>query len=117
MTIEYIAHPVSGDVQGNLKKIREIVRHINLTESDVVPFVPYYVDLVSMHDHIPQERERGIRNDHTILKSGLVNKIRLYGNRISSGMADEIEVCLQKDILVVPMTDETKKEYSEMFGF
>lgn len=40
MKTAYIAHPVSGDVKGNVEKIIAIVRHINLTEPDIVPFVP-----------------------------------------------------------------------------
>lgn len=117
MNIVYIAHPVSGDVEGNLKKIREIVRHINLTEPETVPFVPYYVDLVSMDDSIPTERARGIKNDTALLSAGFVNEVRLYGNKISSGMMAEVELAFEKGIIVLPMTEETRKEYAEKFTF
>lgn len=115
MTIAYIAHQISGDVQGNLKKIQEIVRHINLTEPNVVPFVPYYADIVSMDDNIPVERERGIKNDIALLGAGFIGEMRLYGPRISSGMMAEIELAFEKGILVMPMTNETRKEYEEKF--
>ena len=35
MKVVYIAHPISGDIQGNLEKIRQIARIINLTEPDI----------------------------------------------------------------------------------
>ena len=101
MVIAYIAHPISGDVDGNLKKIREIVRHINLTEPDVVPFVPYYADIVSMDDSVPEERARGIQNDMAILLSGMVSELRLYGDRISAGMKAEIEIAKGMKIPIV----------------
>jgi hypothetical protein len=118
MIIAYIAHPVGainaathqeafGQVYQNLLKIRRIVRQINLTEPDVVPFVPYYADLVSMSDWIPAERERGIKNDIAILKSGCVNEVRLYGNRISDGMLAEINLADALGIPVKPMTEGT----------
>ena len=50
MKIAYIAHPVAGDVSGNIEKILKIVRDINLTMPDVVPFVPYMADLLAMND-------------------------------------------------------------------
>lgn len=100
MTIAYIAHPISGDVEGNLQKIRDIVRHINLTEPDVVPFVPYYADIVSMDDSIPEERERGIKNDTALLKSGMVDELRLYGDRLSNGMIAEVELARKMKICI-----------------
>lgn len=117
MQVAYICHPISGDVRGNLKKIREIVRHINLTEPNVVPFVPYYADLVSLDDNIPAERERGIKNDTELLSRGFIDELRLYGNRISAGMMAETELAFEKGIVVLPMTQETKKEYGEKFNF
>lgn len=117
MVIAYIAHPVSGDVAGNLKKIQEIVRHINLTEPNVVPFVPYYVDLIAMDDSVPAERERGIKNDMALLNKGFIDELRLYGDKISNGMTDEIYAAFEKNIVVIPMTNETQKQYAEKFEF
>jgi hypothetical protein len=98
--IAYIAHPISGDIENNLAKIRAIVREINLNEPGVVPFVPYYADIVSMDDSIPEERERGIRNDTHILNSGLLDELRVYG-RISHGVAAEIAIAEKLNIPVV----------------
>ena len=106
MKIAYIAHPISGDVEGNLAKIRAIVREINLTEPDVVPFVPYYADCVSMDDSNEIERERGIKNDTFILESGIVDELRLYGDRVSNGMQNEILIALRELIPIVVKSDK-----------
>lgn len=101
MKVCYIAHPVGGDVEGNLAKIRRIVREINLKHEDVVPFVPYYVDCVSMFDAIPEERARGFANNKTLLQSGMVHELWLYGDRISAGMEIEIGWAKEKGIKIV----------------
>jgi hypothetical protein len=92
MIIAYIAHPVGGDVKGNIDKILKIVRQINLEEPDVVPFVPYLADILAMDDANPTERSRGIKNDTHVLEFGGVNQIRLYGDRISPGMRAELNL-------------------------
>jgi len=92
MKICYIAHPISGDLEKNLADIRRIVRKINLTLDHIVPFVPYYADCVSMVDSLPNERERGIRNDIYLLSSGFVNELWLTGDVLSSGMRAEMEL-------------------------
>ena len=106
MKIAYIAHPVSGDVKGNIEKIIAIVRAININEPNVVPFVPYLADLYALDDNIPEERARGIQNDIHLLKSGFINEVRLYGDRISNGMQAEIELAEEMNIPVVAMTKE-----------
>ena len=108
MRIVFVAHPIGGDVENNLAKIRAIVREINLEEPEVVPFVPYYADCVSMDDAIPAERERGIKNDTELLKRGFVDEVRLYGDRISNGMNAEMMLAIECGIPVVAKTKETE---------
>lgn len=88
MKVVYIAHPVGGDIENNLTLIRDIVLKINLEEEDVVPFVPYYSDVVSMDDSNPEQRARGIKNNIHLLQ--FCDELRLYGERVSKGMWLEI---------------------------
>lgn len=111
MKIAYIAHPISGAVQENLAAIMAIVRYINLHEHDIVPFAPYYVDCLSLDDSVPHERERGIRNDTEILERKFVDEVRLYGDKISNGMKNEVSLAHELGIPVIPMTDETRQAY------
>lgn len=110
-TISYICHTIGGDVEGNLKKIDAIVRQINLEEPDVVPFVPYYADIKAMNDAIPLERDRGMRNDAEFFKRHTMDEVRVYGDRISAGVANEIRMAQEEGIPVVPMNKAIYDEY------
>lgn len=103
MKIAYIAHPISGDVKGNLKKLVEINRKINLEEPDVLPFIPYFVDCKSLDDSIPEERARGIKNDTFLINKGFIDEVRLYGGRISPGMAAEAKLAHDLGIDIKPI--------------
>jgi len=101
MKIIYIAHPISGDIPGNLEKIRLIVREINLTMPDVVPFAPYWLDCHALDDTIQSERERGIKNDIALFKKGFIDELWLCGNRLSAGMIAEKQLAEDLGIKVV----------------
>ncbi len=112
MKIAYIAHPIGGDIKRNLQRITTIIRKINLKEPDVVPFAPYMSDMMAMHDQIPTERDRGIKNDIALMKKGFIDEVRLYGTKISAGMAAEVKLANKLGIPIVPMTPETLKEFT-----
>lgn len=102
--IVYIAHPIGGDVEANLANIRRIVKYINLSPkyATVVPFVPYYADVVSMDDNVPAEREKGLKNDLEIIKRpGMIDELWLCGHKISEGMKREAFAAWDAGIPVV----------------
>lgn len=103
MKIAYIAHPISGDVNVNIIKVLAIIKHINLTEPDTVPFAPYLPDCMAMDDSIAEQRERGIRNDIALFRAGFIDEVRLYGDVVSSGMIQEIKLANELGIPVVNM--------------
>lgn len=108
MRIAYIAHPISGDIKGNLEKIKQIIREINLTEPDILPFAHYWVDCHALDDNNPAERERGIKNDKEFFNRKSFDELRLYGEKISGGMRAEIDLALLNNIPIKPMTEETR---------
>jgi hypothetical protein len=101
MKVVYIAHPVGGDVEENLNKIKRIVRLLNLSDPEIVPFVPYFVDVCALNDSEPEERARGVKNNTALLKAGFVNEVWLYGGRISDGMQKEIDLAEDLNIPVI----------------
>lgn len=101
MRIVYIAHPISDNPIGNLECIRDIVRNINLTMPDVVPFVPYYADCVSLNEHDELERSRGIANDTEIIRRGFIDECWCFGDFLSKGMKAEIELFKGEGIPVI----------------
>lgn len=104
MRIAYIAHPISGDIKGNLEKVKAIARQINLEEPDVVPFAHYYLDCFALNDDIPEERARGIKNDIELMKRGFIDELRLYGDTLSNGMKAEVKLAMGLEIAIIPMT-------------
>jgi hypothetical protein len=119
--IVYIAHPIGGNIDLNLASIRAIVFRINTEKqfADIIPFVPYYADVVSCDDNIPEQRERGLQNDEAILcRKGMVDELWLFGPCISAGMKREIIAAFKTGIPVVPQQKnlmqplmEIKNEY------
>lgn len=114
MKLAYIAHPISGDVDGNLERITEIVRHINLTLAHIVPLVPYYADCLAMDDSDERERSRGLANGRAVLRSGLVDYLWLYGPQISRGMRGEMEEAREAGIMILPMSRGTQIDFDLM---
>lgn len=105
MKVCYIAHQIGGDVEANLADLRRIIRKINLTAGDwVMPFAPYYADVVSLDDSNPVERARGIRNGLAILESGIVQEVWLTGPRVSPGMQAEADTARRLGIPVIDFT-------------
>jgi hypothetical protein len=110
MKIVYIAHPISGDVQGNLFAITKIVHSINTSGDTVVPFVPYYADCLALNDKVPAERERGIRNDREFFERKVIDEVWLYGVTISPGMYAEVRLANAMGIPVYAISPEIKRE-------
>lgn len=88
--IVYIAHPVGGDVENNIKLVLSIVRQLSI-ENEVIPFAPYIVDVQSLDDSKPEQRAIGFEHNKQLFHSGIIDYVWLYGGRISSGMQTEIE--------------------------
>lgn len=111
MKVVYIAHPISGDIEGNLSKIREIVAHINMTDTNTVPFCPYYLDCVVLDDNDKVQRLRGIMNDVELISRKFIDECWLFGDRISHGMKAEIELFTSLGIPVVSKSEGTKNGF------
>ena len=101
--IVYIAHPIGGNVQANLASLRSIVHFINTSpkHAAVVPFVPYYADVVAMDDNVPEQRQCGLKNGQEILsRKGMVDEVWVTGHTISPGMQEEVFCAFRNGIKV-----------------
>lgn len=103
--IVYIAHPISGNVKGNLLKIQKIVREICFSTENIIPFVPYYSDLMALDENNPEERARGIANDQVYFERGVMDELWLFGPRVSEGMRHEIKLAKLFGIPVISKSD------------
>lgn len=111
--IIYICHPVSADVKGNMDKIVQIAREINLSEPNICPIAPYVLELMALDDKKLSERNRGVRNGIYLFERGFFDEVWLYGDHISKGMRYEIMVANEKGIPVVPKSDAMKRIFLE----
>jgi len=101
MIVVYIAHPVSGDVDGNIDKIVGIVRDINLHSPGVIPFAPYITDLLALDDSNEDQRRIGMENNAEYFKRKAFDKLWLFSGedgKISSGMWSEAELAAENNI-------------------
>lgn len=107
----YIAHPIGGDVDGNLVKVAEIIREITLNAPNVIPIAPYFVLCHALDDTDPEERKRGMEVGLDYIKHASGLEIWLYGDRISAGMKAEIKHAQHYGFSVIPMTKGTETDF------
>ena len=107
MKIVYIAHPIGGDVKMNIYRIIQIIRRIDLTRPDVIPFAPYVADVLALADERPEERERGLNNCLNVLRTGVCSEVWVYGLTISAGMQNEICLAHSMGMPIKQMRSET----------
>lgn len=112
--IEYIAHPIGGDVKRNVEKLLAIVQEIHVKEPDVIPFVPYLADVITLHDADKLQRNRGLSNCRHIIRATDIKCIRLYGDEITEGMIMEIQEHIKKGAMVRAMNRKVKKQLEHL---
>jgi hypothetical protein len=104
--IVYIAHPIGGDVENNLKQLRSIYTVLTL-QNEVIPFIPYYATVMSLDDNNPTARKWGFEHNEAIFNSGIIDEVWLFGPKISNGMQTEIEWAKKLNIPVVSVSEGT----------
>lgn len=112
MKYVYICHPLRGDVEGNLEKVKNIVREVCCEE--IVAFAPHLAFAPVFADHIPEQRARGISTDLALLRSGKIDELWVYGEQLTEGMKFELEVCLEHNIPIrckSPMLNHAVRSY------
>ena len=104
MKLIYLAHPIGGNVSGNIMRLSRIIRYINLKHHDIIPFAPYISDLLAMNDGDESERSRGFMNNRHYFDHKIIDALWICGN-ITSGVAAEMNWALQNKIPVINMAD------------
>jgi hypothetical protein len=110
----YVAHPIAGDIEGNIECVIGICSEIHKSESGVIPFAPYIVALQYLDDTVSAERELGMSANYEHFKRGNFDELWLAGPIISSGMKAEIECAREYGIPVKCYDSRLEKMLSEM---
>lgn len=111
----YPAHPISGDVEGNLARVRAIVRELHFTPG-IMPVAPYVADCGILDDSILTEREMGMKTVEEYFRRGMIDEVWLYGPKISAGMKNEILLAWDYGLPVEAQTQETVREFDGLSG-
>ena len=109
--VAYIAHPISGDVDGNIERVKEICRKIHMESINIVPMATYIVPLLYLDDNKPKERRLGIESNKMLFKRGGFDELWLCGDRISAGMKEEVELCIEFGIPVICYSSNLTDEF------
>jgi hypothetical protein len=112
--IVYLAHPIRGEVKGNIKALLSICREIHKT--GVQPFVPHVAATQYLDDSDPEQRALGMAANEEYLRRGFIDELWLCGPRISQGMEREIALCLENNIPVLCYNPELQPRLDEILA-
>lgn len=105
----FIGHPISGDVKNNIAKVLAICAKVH--KRDVIPLAPYITALQYLDDANPDQRALGIEANQEYFRRGFVDELWLFGDRISSGMDQEISIAREMNIPIITMSEGTRREF------
>ena len=94
MKIVYIAHPLRGDVENNIKAVKALMKTIwDNYYTSVYPIAPWLhsVEVLSLDDSDPEQRKKGMQASLEMFKRKSFDELWVCGSHVSEGMAQEIE--------------------------
>lgn len=86
--VAYVAHPVGGDVAGNLARAKRWLRWLIRNHRDVSFVVPWLPYCEVLDDADPEQRARGMADGEAVLRR--CDVIVLVGGHLSTGMEAEL---------------------------
>lgn len=110
--IVFVGHPVSGDIRNNIKKILSICKKIH--NKEIIPCVPYLVSLQYLDDEIVEDREMGIEANLECFQRKYIDELWLFGDHISRGMEQEINLALTLKIPIISKTKGTENYFEKL---
>ena len=102
----YICAPLGGNIQENLKKVKQYARFALLCGT--APVVPHFYALC-LNDNLPKEREIGMSAGLSLL--WLCDEMWIFGGKETEGMRAEIQFCKNLNVRIRRIQDSeiTKK--------
>jgi hypothetical protein len=104
----FIAHPIRGDVVGNMKKVFTICEQVR--KKGHIPIAPYLTLPSHLNDEVIKNREVGVWANLTTFERGYIDELWLYGEKISEGMKIEVALAKKLGIPVVAKSEGTKRD-------
>ena len=107
----FIAHPISGDIRGNIEKVLKICTDVHT--KDIIPVAPYLISLQYLDDEIVEDRELGMQANNECFHRRFVDELWLFGDHISSGMWKEIQLAKELGIPIIAKTECTRRDLAQ----
>lgn len=105
MKVIYMAHPVSGDVENNIKRAKAWMRWLE-ENYDVAVCASWILECEIWDDNNPEHRAAGLRRDMAILER--CDELWLVGACVSNGMAMERAHAEKRGLII---RDLTQREF------
>lgn len=105
----YICSPYSGNIAANEENARRYCRFA--LEHNAIPLAPHLLYPQFMDENSPAEREMGLLFGIVLL--GKCSKMWVFGDRISSGMAAELDKAKRKNQPIRYFTDKCEEVNSK----
>lgn len=105
----YICSPLSGDIEGNIRKVKGYCSFA--VSQDCMPWAPHIYFTQFLNDDVPEERQAGVSEGIKWLEH--CEEMWVFGDRISEGMRVELDYanfleipirCFSEDCVEKPVT-------------
>lgn len=107
MKMVYLASPLRGDYEGNIKKAVEYSRLVS--ECGLLPLAPHIIFSQWCNDTIPEQREQGLKLGLSLLEK--CDEMWVMGKEVSQGMQGEVDFAREHGIQTYFVPYPTLKEY------
>lgn len=98
----FISSPFAGNVVSNVEKAKKYCAYA--VNEGYIPYAPHLFFPQFMNDNDVHQRQLGIHMGKEFLK--ICKEVWVFGERVSAGMADEIELANMLGIPIRFFTDE-----------
>ncbi|MBR9700921.1 hypothetical protein GOV11_03590 [Candidatus Woesearchaeota archaeon] len=88
--VDYIAHRIKGDVEGNVRQVLAISRQLYF-EENIVPLIPYVSLLRYLDENSSMERVLGMAANERIARMGAI-RLQIHGPELSTGLRAEADL-------------------------
>jgi hypothetical protein len=101
--LAWMAHPLSGDIPGNLARAERWMKWLLATFPDVDIVADWILWCRVLDDTNPVDRERGLRFDEEIISR--MDDFIIVGCSISGGVDRETDIALESGVRVVNLIE------------
>ncbi|MDB5188064.1 MAG: hypothetical protein JWO50_584 [Candidatus Kaiserbacteria bacterium] len=103
MKFVFIAHPMSGDIEGNMQKVVAICRSIHSEE-----IIPVFPSALTRRYLTPDPRDRALAQTmiEEYFRRRIIDEVWLYGTDLTDGMKREVRFAVTYNIPVVAQTPQ-----------